>query len=73
MPPALPIATPSPLKAPSYIQPSPPLSSGTSPHAICFQGRRKGGVWGFLSCLGCLLGDLGFGTRTASLLEEKKR
>lgn len=69
MPPALPIATPSPLKAVSY---SPPLSP-RAPHPVQSASKAAGkGVFGGLSCLECLLGDLGFGTRTASLLEEKK-
>lgn len=40
-------------------------------HAV-FKATGKGVFWG-LSCLVCLLGDLGFGTKTASLLEEEKR
>lgn len=41
--------------------------------AICFQGHRKGVFWGGVSCLVCLLVDLGFGAQTANLLEERKR
>lgn len=60
------------------LQPS-PFSLCTSPNILHLRpvqsvskATGKGVFWG-LSCLVCLLGDLGFGAKTANLLEERKR
>ena len=67
--PACQTATPSPLKVPSYN------TVHLTQHSLSWREQSVSkatgkGVFGGLSFLVCLLGDLGFG---ASLLEERKR